>query len=208
MRGSFAGVSFLSLIESICKFSFLPFSGYYPCGAHFEGENAGFTGVQIPAVGDDPLVVNTGSNTFARVWYDDYTFNRLLDGLKNGDFQLTDETLIRMINDELAIVHRNERLDQPASYLRSLKLTAVALNNTDSAAVFGTAMKLIDEMVRLGVDMNERELFEVLFCLVFKVVIKRRNISVLFPNNFNSILPKDFMGRCWNWLEWKVSTFF
>jgi aminopeptidase N len=135
---------------------------YYQCPHNFEVDASSIPGVQIPAVNDEPLIVNANSNTLARVQYDDITFNKIIDGLNQGYFQLSSETLIRMINDELALVHRNELLNGQTSYLRSMKLVAGALinNNTNSAAVFQAAKSLIDEMIRLGIDMAEKDLFE------------------------------------------------
>uniref|UniRef100_A0A914QQJ7 ERAP1-like C-terminal domain-containing protein n=1 Tax=Panagrolaimus davidi TaxID=227884 RepID=A0A914QQJ7_9BILA len=138
------------------------FLGYYQCPHNFEVDASSIPGVQIPAINDEPLIVNANSNTFARVQYDDITFNKIIDGLNQRYFQLSSETLIRMINDEIALVHRNELLNGQTSYLRSMKLVAGALinNNTNSAAVFQAAKSLIDEMIRLGIDMAEKDLFE------------------------------------------------
>uniref|UniRef100_A0A914Y3R9 Peptidase M1 membrane alanine aminopeptidase domain-containing protein n=1 Tax=Panagrolaimus superbus TaxID=310955 RepID=A0A914Y3R9_9BILA len=137
---------------------------YYQCPHNFDADAAAtLPGVQIPAINDNPLIVNANSNTFARIQYDDFTFNKIIDGLNQGYYKLSSESLIRLINDELALVHRNAKFSGQTSYLRSMKIVASALinNNTNSAAVFQAAKSLIDEMVRLGVDMSERGLFEV-----------------------------------------------
>jgi aminopeptidase N len=134
---------------------------YSGCRANDEVDASSIPGIQIPAVNDDPLIVNANSNTFARVQYDDATFDKIVTGLEQRYFKLSSKTLIRMINDELALVRRNEQMNVQVSYLRSMRLVAAAFinNNTNNAAVFNAAKSLIDEMTRVGIDMAEKDLY-------------------------------------------------
>jgi len=135
--------------------------GQYWSGPSCDGSQSSPSVVQIPSTSDYPLLVNFDSRTFARVQYDDYTFEKILNTLSSGAFSFTDNSIVKLILDELAIVKRDRSMGQTTSYLRSLRILAAALRNngTNSGGIIIAVQDFLNELVSISLDSYEKDLF-------------------------------------------------
>ena len=120
---------------------------------------------RIPSSSDGAMLVNFDSRTFARVQYDDYSFQKILNALSSGDTTFTDNSVVRLILDEIAIVKKNRNIGRAASYLRTLRILSASLRNngTNSGGVIFAVQDLINELVSLSLDSYEKDLFNQYF---------------------------------------------
>lgn len=168
----------------------IQFLASYPCfGSEKSTTSNSPSGVRIPSTSDGPILINFDSTTFARIEYDDYSFQKIVDSLNSKDYAYSDNTLVRLISDEHAIFQRNRKIGQMASYLRTLKMTAAALTNagTNSVGVFLTAKQVIDEMISLGMDSYENDLFNVRKQKIMRAFLCVTGARFLFFQNLNRV---------------------
>uniref|UniRef100_A0A7E4UT57 Aminopeptidase n=1 Tax=Panagrellus redivivus TaxID=6233 RepID=A0A7E4UT57_PANRE len=162
----------------------------YYCPATKKKGNA----VGIPWTSDNPIIVNPDTAAFARVQYDDSTFEKIVNAIETGVYVPSAKALVRLIQDELAIVHRDQALHVPVSYRRTLKIVSAALKSykgPNPANVFLAADAVINELRSLSLDRSEVELTNEYFSSILTPLYQQTSWDLEDPDSWDEQIFKS-----------------